>query len=316
MLSLLLIISSVFIGRAMSKYLVVNSNKPDIKPVRLKIDVTQNFLTYDSLTSFIRETLHMNDTLFSLEMLDNALGKYSRIVVDKFEGISWNSGYLTLLMIEEDTIHADFLCIQGRSFSLYEGIPIGSEGLSLTIKERGDAALGTGLNVWDGSIVLAKYLELHPHLIRGKRTLELGAGTGVAGIAAGLLGASHITLTDLDYALFNLRANSQHNFDQLSGSRQQFKEECSGSAESVGGDSLTYSVDLLDWADSGTYLSDEHFDVVLGADIVWLEHLVPLLQKALHAHMKPGTLLILAHQVSRSSDVHMLIILWLILETD
>ena len=62
-------------------------------------------------------------------------------------------------------------------------------------QEREEASRGTGLITWDGAIVLAKYLETHPTIVHGKSVLELGAGTGVAGIAAVLLGASSALLT-------------------------------------------------------------------------------------------------------------------------
>jgi Lysine methyltransferase len=38
------------------------------------------------------------------------------------------------------------------------------------------------------------------------------------------------------------------------------------------------------------------WDVVIGADVVWLEELVPLLVRALTALCGPDTLLLLAHQ--------------------
>jgi Lysine methyltransferase len=43
--------------------------------------------------------------------------------------------------------------------------------------------------------VLAKYIEIHPDTVRNKSVLEVGAGTGVAGTAAALLGAREILLT-------------------------------------------------------------------------------------------------------------------------
>ena len=62
----------------------------------------------------------------------------------------------------------------------------------------------TGDSIWDGAVALAKALERQPHLVRGRRVLELGSGRGVAGLAAWLLGAETL-LTDLSYALEALR---------------------------------------------------------------------------------------------------------------
>ena len=53
---------------------------------------------------------------------------------------------------------------------------------------------------WDGAIVLAKYLETFPDTVRNKNVLELGAGTGVAGMAASLLGAKNVLLTGREHS--------------------------------------------------------------------------------------------------------------------
>ncbi|CAH0368391.1 unnamed protein product [Pelagomonas calceolata] len=67
---------------------------------------------------------------------------------------------------------------------------------------------GTGSSVWDGAVVLARFLETHPSLVRGKRVLELGAGTGFGGLCAAALGASNVTLTDIEACLPLLRENA------------------------------------------------------------------------------------------------------------
>lgn len=57
-------------------------------------------------------------------------------------------------------------------------------------------------------------------------------------------------------------------------------------------------VSVLDWADPTTYpVLEEEWDVVIGADVVWLEHLVPSLVAALNAVCSTNTLLLLSHQV-------------------
>ena len=40
----------------------------------------------------------------------------------------------------------------------------------------------TGLEVWDGAVALAKYLEANEDLIRGRGVIELGAGTGLVAL--------------------------------------------------------------------------------------------------------------------------------------
>ncbi|KFC62090.1 Ribosomal L11 methyltransferase [Devosia sp. LC5] len=42
---------------------------------------------------------------------------------------------------------------------------------------------------WAGGLALAQHFRAHPELVRGKRVLDLGAGSGLVGIAAAKLGA-------------------------------------------------------------------------------------------------------------------------------
>jgi predicted nicotinamide N-methyase len=51
---------------------------------------------------------------------------------------------------------------------------------------------------WPGGAVLARYVLDHPDLVRSRRVLDFGAGGGIAGIAAALAGAAHVTASDLD----------------------------------------------------------------------------------------------------------------------
>ena len=52
-----------------------------------------------------------------------------------------------------------------------------------------------GQTVWSSSDDLIHLMQ-HQDLVRGKRILELGSGTGICGIAAAVLGASSVVLTD------------------------------------------------------------------------------------------------------------------------
>jgi len=184
------------------------------------------------------------------------------------------------------------------------------------------------LNTWDASIVLAKYLEHNHHFIEDKVVLELGAGTGIAGIAALLLHARFVRLTDLKYALPNLLANVESNVNKSSTVESSF-DSCAIASKNEydkfndkEGPRVTatatvvkrnngYAVSELDWSNENTYprrtydnTNDgskedklEHYNVVLGADIVWLEHLIPSLIHALKTIMDSNTMFIFSYQV-------------------
>ena len=85
--------------------------------------------------------------------------------------------------------------------------------------QRGEleGTYGTGATVWPASVVLIKYLERHAAaLIRGKRVVDLGAGTGVTSIAAAVLGASHCICTDGEATVVQLaRDNIQRAAKEL-----------------------------------------------------------------------------------------------------
>ena len=138
---------------------------------------------------------------------------------------------------------------------------------------------GTCTLIWECGIVLAGYLmhSLTAEQLRGKRVLELGAGAGVAGLAASALGA-HAVLTDLEPVARLLRCNVGLNREALLAA--------GGSAEVL----------PLDWNDAAPHgaavalpegLAGSRFDLVLGADLVFqpdgqqLPVLVALLRRLL-----------------------------------
>ncbi|XP_044624255.1 protein N-lysine methyltransferase METTL21A isoform X3 [Equus asinus] len=67
-----------------------------------------------------------------------------------------------------------------------------------TIRIRQDwRQLGVAAVVWDAAVVLAAYLEMGAVELRGRAAVELGAGTGLVGIVAALLGCPVHTETFL-----------------------------------------------------------------------------------------------------------------------
>ncbi|KAH9256512.1 hypothetical protein BASA81_005427 [Batrachochytrium salamandrivorans] len=165
------------------------------------------------------------------------------------------------------------LALPWRLFdSSEEGLQINNH--TLKVVQQANSPDGSGLTVWDCAFVLAKYLEKQaPGLVEGKSVLELGAGTGLVGLAAHFLGAKQVVgashalvhklthaaqcLTDLKYALGNLNSNVVANCAQDG----VFCQE-------------------LDWTKPQDYrkvLRGMLPDVVLMSDIIWLADQAPAL---------------------------------------
>lgn len=104
---------------------------------------------------------------------------------------------------------------------------------------------------WASGLALARYLAEHPQWVRGKRVLDFGAGSGVAGIAAAKAGALEVVACDLDpLAIAACQANAELNDVQLS-----------------------YSTDFFAEAD--------RFDLILVADVLYDRANLPLLDQFL-----------------------------------
>lgn len=108
----------------------------------------------------------------------------------------------------------------------YIGIRVGVK--QLKIKEAFGRDLGPGAVVWECGILLSSYLSSQSPLWskagdfwRSKRVLELGSGTGIAGIVCSLLGC-HVTLTDQ----LQLLPIIQNNFNLNQSLIQEHKGDC------------------------------------------------------------------------------------------
>jgi predicted nicotinamide N-methyase len=77
---------------------------------------------------------------------------------------------------------------------------------SLIIKEDTNLVDGIGGETWEGAMVLAKYILSDLNLSSGVHVIELGAGSGLCGIAAFLMGCK-VTVTDAfsDLAEINIK---------------------------------------------------------------------------------------------------------------
>ncbi|KAL1022185.1 hypothetical protein UPYG_G00023290 [Umbra pygmaea] len=145
---------------------------------------------------------------------------------------------------------------------------------------------GVAAVVWDAAVVLCMYLELGQVELQGKVVIELGAGTGLVGIVAALLGAKKVTITDREPALNFLEANVKRNIspDQLA------------------------AVDVLEltWGQGLQRYPAGGFEIVLGADIVYLEDTFPsLLQTIMHL-CSESTVVFLACRIRYERDTNFL----------
>ncbi|XP_072181291.1 protein N-lysine methyltransferase METTL21A-like [Diadema setosum] len=151
------------------------------------------------------------------------------------------------------------------------------------------ADFGVAAVVWDSALVLCEYLESQCKtgdlILQGKRVIELGAGTGLVGMVATALNGE-VTVTDRDDALDPLKENVKLNFPP-SPERTTSSSSSPSSLNASSGPAvraLTWGKNLEEF--SATY------DLILGADIVYMEDTFPdLLRTFLHLSREESLIL-------------------------
>ncbi|XP_034533458.1 protein N-lysine methyltransferase METTL21A [Notolabrus celidotus] len=146
-------------------------------------------------------------------------------------------------------------------------------------------SLGVAAVVWDAAVVMCMYLEMGKVELKKTKAIELGAGTGLVGIVAALMGAE-VTITDRQPALEFLAANVKANLPP----------DSQGST----------LVSELSWGEGLDRYPPAGFDLVLGADIIYLEDtFVPLLQTLEHL-CSDSTVVLLACKIRYKRDTNFL----------
>lgn len=120
------------------------------------------------------------------------------------------------------------------------------------LADRADGGLPYGVALWPAAIALAHEITSRPGEFRGKRVLELGAGTGLPGIVAASVGARVVQTDRQELAMHVCRRNAERNGV--------------GSIENR----------LVDWAE---WRDEARYDWIIGSDILYADTMHPHLRR-------------------------------------
>jgi predicted nicotinamide N-methyase len=161
----------------------------------------------------------------------------------------------------DSLLHEYRLSLGGRSWSfLHTGAVVTMDQEQAYLAHE-QARLPYGAMLWPASIALAHDLSARAELLRGKRVLELGAGTGVPGIVAASLGATVLQIDRSEVAIHLSRLNAQRN-------------EQAGLVARV--------------AEWDAFHSDEPFDLIIAADVLYVTNMHDRLRAICDAYLAPG----------------------------
>jgi predicted nicotinamide N-methyase len=135
---------------------------------------------------------------------------------------------------------------------------------------EGNHAVRTAETIWDGSIILSWFLAKQKESLHldGAKVIEIGAGRGIAGLVAGLLGAE-VTITDLPDAVPAIQKSILLN-------------------------NLSHCVAVpLDWKSPDC---DTKFKYIIAADVVWIPDLIEPLVNTIDKLLQKETIMYLCHQ--------------------
>ena len=152
-----------------------------------------------------------------------------------------------------------------------------------------DVTKNTERKLWDGSFLLSRYLENTTVFPAGfwsnRHCIELGAGCGLTGLVAWLLGAS-VTLTDLTSATEHTKHCVNYNVNRLQQTNPTLAKR-----------SAAIQVKDYSW---GNIQDLQHlsppYDVIFGSDIVYSAGSSDSLVEALQALCGPDSLVLMSYK--------------------
>lgn len=141
-------------------------------------------------------------------------------------------------------------------------------------------ALPYGIALWSATIALAHEIAARAEFVRGKKVLELGAGTGLPGIAAAALGAEKVVQTDRNKLAMWL---------------------CQRNCELNRIENIEHRVaDWSEWNDCARY------DFIFGSDILYATDMHAHLKRIFESNLKFKTGRILLSDPLRSNSLQLL----------
>ena len=151
-------------------------------------------------------------------------------------------------------------------------VPVGN---GLTVDIVTDWAVGIGGGVWSACSLFCDHIlghrDFYAPRFAGKRILELGAGTGLAGILAALVGPPReVVITDIGAHVGILRDNLERNRELLAAHGAPCRAE------------------EYDWAARDMSAIGDPYDVVIGTDVAYHPSLYDDCADAIWRTTKPG----------------------------
>lgn len=202
---------------------------------------------------------------------------------------------------------------------------------------RSDRRGGVGSTIWDAAIVLAKYLERYDLLTRAAaqpsqslNVLELGAGTGIVGLAAARILSSKgvkasVVLTDKESCMPLLQRNIEKNpsdgidvkahmldWEILSGIKAVIMAPADTNSESsstaatsaTAAEAESEAVSTGSSTTTASDLLDKEWDLIILSDCIWVPALYPSLISTLNKIVQPNhkTQLLIAFEKRNFSE--------------
>ena len=172
------------------------------------------------------------------------------------------------------------LRLAGREWALLHTGAILSERDEQHFLSELRARIPYGVALWPSSIALAHDVVARADDLRGRRVLELGAGTGLPGIVAASLGARVVQSDKMELAMSVCRRNGARN----------------------GATGIEYQVaDWTRWEETAGDVATARHDWILGADVLYAEAMHPHLRRIFETSLAPGGRVLLADPLRKAS---------------